>query len=427
MKKYVLFGNIVGIGGWQIYLDAKVSYLKENGWEVHVFCPKRTWASEEVKLNGLKEYKNNMLLELCYWPYHLTMLQQDHVVKLMTNSILSETVTDTIIIESTSIFDSLWGEILAEKLNAKHFVYLLHSHFYEISAPYVDYYSFKYNRGELAGMSIETLQSLFKGYRVIDDDKSYFFSAAGKNPISNESEYDLMVNDVLNKTKGCNYIIGAFGNLDKPHTISIYEEVLSFVEQHPKIKIAYIVIGSSFRREIELKMIEKSNGRSNFKLILVEEMYPVPEKLFKLMDVCIGSWGSARVSAIAGAKTIRLTNDTDVIPQGLIGYTLTEEPYSQYGRNGRTLYEMLDDVLIHEKYSAYEYVSPQPYPDYHEEHKKMIDFLLKSNKPKEFYNINLINPPNTKQYVKKCLISIFGIDKVNWFLNLLRKRGSFGS
>ncbi len=422
MKKYILFGNIVGIGGWQIYIDGKVSYLKENGWEVYVFCPKRTLNHELIKLNGLKEYEKNMMSELCYSPYHLTSLQQKYVIDTMI-SIISpqESSNDKVIVESTSMNDSLWGELLSKRLGAKHVVYLLHSHFNKLSPSYISYFNFKYERKELAGMAEKTLLSLFRGYRKIDSNSNYYFKAAGKNPISNSCELDVSTRNIISEAKKCDYLIGAFGTLNKPHSLDIFEEVKNFAYKHIDKKIAYIVIGSSLLGTVEENMLQSAKKCTNLTLLMVKEMYPVPEQFFKAMDVCIGSWGSARVAAIAGAKTIRLSSDIDIIPQGVIGYTLTEEPYSQYDSYGGTLLEILEDVLLSEKYNNMQYIPPLSYPDYHEENDKFMHFIKNSSPIIEYYSISKIKPLDIKQYFKKYLIAMLGFKIANKLFNFFRK------
>lgn len=423
MKKYVIFGSIIGIGGWQIYIEAKVAYLKENGWEVYVFCPKRTWIKEVIKLIGLVEYEKNMMPELLREPYHLLPIKQKHVINSMLE-IINPNSNDEVIIESTSMSSSLWGEILAKKLNAKHFVYLLHSHFENVPASFLEFYNFKYERKELAGMCEQTIPILFHGYRNIDDNERYDLIAAGKNPLCNSPESDAYANKTLYKLKDCDYIIGGFGTLDKPHTLDILIEVKKFAYKHPDKKVAYIIIGSSIAGTVETKIIEMSKDCNSLKVFFIEEIHPVPEKLFKEMHVCIGSWGSAKVAALAGAKTILLSSDIDTKPQGIIGYTLTEEPYLQNICFEGSLLDTLEDVLICDKYSNYEYIQPSPYPDYYIEHKKHMDFVENSCQIKEYYNMKKIKPYNMskKQHVKKYITMLLSVGRIDYYSNLYRSK-----
>jgi hypothetical protein len=422
LKKYILFGHILGIGGWQLYIDGKAAYLKENGWEVYVLSSKSVSGNQSIKFDGLKCFENNMMKELIYWPYHFTSRQQNIVLREMVNNVGERSSeNDTIIIESTSMYYSFWGEILAKELNAKHFVYLLHSHFEVIPNSWLDYFSFKYDRRELAGMVDETIPALFSGYRHIDKNEKYGLCAAGRNPLCNDAESDAIAESIICKIRDYDYIIGAFGTLNKPHAPQVFEEVKKFVFRHQDKNIVYLVIGSSGTGEVEATILEESIECENLHPILAGEMYPVPEKLFKEMDVCIGSWGSANAAAIAGAKTIRLASDIDVIPQGLIGYTLTKKPYSQYKGIGE-LNEVLEDVLVNEKYSDMEYIPPSEYPDYQQEHRKHMEFIEQSCEIKEYYNINTIKPPSFKQYLKKYIFMVLGFKKADYCFDLFRKK-----
>lgn len=420
MKRYIIFGNIVGIGGWQIYVDAKVAFLKELGWEVHVFSPKRTWMRELIKLEGLKPYEKNSMFELCYSPYNLSISQQEDVIDKIIDTFSSVPSNDDyILIESTSIPSSFWGEILAQKLKSKHFVYLLHSYFNPMPNSYIEYFNFKHKRKELAGMAEDTLPNLFNGYKKISENDNYFFTAAGKNPITSSTEYDSFISRISSKIRDCDYIIGAFGTLNKPHALKIFGEIINFSERYSDKKLAYIVIGSSINGIIEDTMKKIAKNKKNLQLILVEEMYPVPDKLFKLMDVCIGSWGSAMVSAIAGAKTIRLNSDTGIIPQELVGYQTFNNPNETTSKC--SLYQLIEEVLTTNKYNDLIYTEQSPYPDFREEHMKCINFALSGSTEREYYNIALIKSPNKKQTIKRNIIKLLGVNRADKLFNILRR------
>lgn len=421
-KKYIILGNIAGIGGWQLYMDAKVAYLKENDWDVYVLSPKGLNKNGLVKLQDLLEYEDGMMHELRFFLHDLSYKQQEIALNKMVQLIIDETIEyDQIIIESTSILTSFWGEVLAQKLYGKHFVYILNSHIGSLPNSYVEFLNFKHERQELAGMSKVTIPSIFKGYKTVDKNDNYYFKAAGKNPLWKGKNSEVAACKVLQEIDNCDYIVGAFGTLNKPHALDIYNEVIKFARKFPDKKIAYLVVGSSFQGAVESKMIEMTRSISHMQLILAGEMYPVPNKLFEVMNVCIGSWGSSKVAAIAGVKTIRLSSDTDVKPQGVIGYTLTKEPYSDYTSYSGTLSEVLEELLIQKKYDNMEYVPPSSYPEYQIEHRKIAEFVEESCQKKEYYNCNQMKPPTIKHLILKIMVMVLGVKKGDNLLRAIRK------
>jgi hypothetical protein len=77
---------------------------------------------------------------------------------------------DEVFIESTDMWLSMWGELLAKEMSAINFSYLLHSHIENISSSVQKYFDFKYRQQLLAGMSELTLPELFNGYVKIPND-----------------------------------------------------------------------------------------------------------------------------------------------------------------------------------------------------------------------------------------------------------------
>jgi hypothetical protein len=407
MKKYIIIGGISGIGGWQLYIDAKAKYMKETGWEVVVFGGDRT---KKVKITGLKEYIPYIMPEISQNIVCFTTRQKNNIVERMIRMI-GAINNDEIIIESTSIRTAFWGELLARELNAKHFVYLLHSHIPKINKTALDYFSYKYNRHELAGMTEQTIPMLFKAYRNIDESKTYGLRAMSENPIIKDDEHDHLAKQYLEIVKDCDYLIGSFGTLHKPHTLKILEDVIAFTRNHQEKQFAYIVIGSSSGGLVEEKIKKRLKFVNNIKLLLVEEMFPVPELLFDSLDVCIASWGCATVAGRTKTKTVRLLNDIDTTAIGVVGYTLTKEPFYKFPYEECSLVEMLEDILINRKYERYPFIPPSPHPSYRVEFIKHMDFLHNMTNQQQYYNINRLKYFNYTDFIRKMMFVCLGIEK----------------
>lgn len=412
MKLYIIFGSIVGIGGWQIYIDGKAQYLKSKGWDVVVFSDKRSWLCDAVELSGLKEFDKYRLIELFYTPLHMTKKQQYKLIDKMISSIEDIENYEEIWIESTSIYNALWAEVLAKRLQARHISYLLHSYFNDISVDYVNFFAFKHSRNELAGMDKMTLPNLFSGYKIIQDYENYYFEAAGNKPCI-EEEYHLSTQmlENLNRSK---YVIGSFGTLEKPHIIDIFQNVLNFVEQYPNEVFSYIVIGKSTDGRIERQMKLMVGDKKNIRLILVGAIYPVPKKIFEYMDVCIASWGSAIVAAESGCTTIKMLNDYSVDVESIVGY----EKYL----NSNKLVETLRGILIYEELKGQVKKPVGQYPDSNITNKDFLEFFERIKFDRDYYDVSKMNILHKKQKIKRILIIVLGIEVADKLFNIFRNK-----
>jgi hypothetical protein len=423
MKKYIIIGGISGIGGWQLYIDAKAEYMKEMGWKVIVFGGDN---SKKVKIAGLKEYTPYIIPELSQNIVCFTTRQKNSIIKQMTR-IIGTTTDKEVIIESTSIRHAFWGELLASELTAKHFVYLLHSYIPKINKAALDYFDYKYNRHELAGMTDQTIPMLFRGYRNIEEGKTYGLRATGKNPMKKDDEYDQLAKQYLEIVNDCDYLIGSFGTLNKPHTLKILDDVITFARNHQDNRFAYIVIGSSSKGLVEEKIRKRLEYVQNIKILIVEEMFPVPELLFDSLDVCIASWGCATVAGRTKAKTIRLLNDIDTTAIGVAGYTLTKEPYNEFPSEECALVEMLEDILINKKYDEYPFVPPSPYLSYQVEFIKHMEFLRSVAGEQVYYNMNKLKYDNYTDFIRKIMFVCLGIKNTLKIIEFIKmRRNSLG-
>ena len=67
-KQYIFFTTgIKDLGGVELYLLNKCSWLIENKWDVHIFSA--TYTKEKYKLESLEKYRNEVIPIMEYTPY----------------------------------------------------------------------------------------------------------------------------------------------------------------------------------------------------------------------------------------------------------------------------------------------------------------------------------------------------------------------
>lgn len=406
-KKYLIFGGIQGIGGFQLYTAARFQHVKHLGFEVFVFSS--DGQSDNVKLKELKSDHCFSLSELCIPPYCCRANQRNHLSEKV-KKMVSYKEDDEIFIEACSLPYALWGEIISKSMKGVCFAYLLSSHTENTPRDIQKYCSFKYDKKLIAGQTNITLPDLFKGFRDIANDKRGL-PASWSSPICDSREDCLSYLSSIKeyKTKGYK-IVGYFGTLNKPHFIKVCQQIEEYSRSHSENKLLFISVGSSQSGKIEKRQLQVNKNSPNCEVLNIPELYPVPIAIFSLMDVCLASWGSAGTASYGCERVIRLMDDVDVVPQGIIGVTLREKPYYKQPIGNESLFEILDNVLFGDNYSGIIKI-PSVYVDKSEERHNQIDAFLKpftyNMKEFEYYDINLIKISSfSKRIISFCCHTI---------------------
>lgn len=407
-KKYILFGPAYGIGGWQLYINARCRHLLENNIEFYLIFPPETGGGK-IKLEFINKSKRFPLEQVePYWYSHRYV---NKVIKEIMNFI-SYQVQDEVFIESTNMIYSFWGEILAESTKGQNFCYLLHSHTKGFPLAWQKFFSFKYDQGLIAGQTEITIPELLEGLRDISEQDSRPIYAQWDGPICEArddcNEYIQNLKDY--KDRGYK-LIGYFGVLRKPHFLLLCEFMIKYSNKHLDDNFLFIAIGSSGEIRPEKKLYEIPDHVSNCKVYNIPEVYPIPRAIFELLDVCLASWGSSLHAATVCKRTIRLYDDVNLIPQGIIGINL-QEPYHLHAPVTETMDELFDEVLFGSNYKDVPYIEPQNIITSSGGHKK-IDMEMKPfvhrKEEGEYYNIFSIPFNGGISKLRYVFFHVFGV------------------
>lgn len=412
--KYVIMGQLAGIGGWQLYIDARATYLSDRGYEVYLISISD---EKDIKLSSFRNSMHLCIPEVHMPPASYTKKQQECIVKRIYEFLNSDNNED-MTIESTDMNLSMWGEIIAEHYQARNFSYLLHSHFPQQNRYVQDFFLFKYKRDELAGMSEFTLPELFNNHPNADLIEPRNFPATPKDPITDDNIIEDFTQKIENyKQKDHFFVVGYFGNLDKPHFSQLCEFIAGYARSNKGQNFLFVTIGSSGNgtAEKKQKLIEKR--ACNCKIINIPSMYPVPKQIFQKMDVCLASWGSAVNSARAGALTIRLLDDVTIIPHGIMGITITD--YKSPGCS-ETLTELFEKIRSGEYRAEDAHTDYKPY-DYSMAHKQMDQSIFNITHENAYYDISKIKKVSRRSNIEKDLNTILGIRTTKCIMTAAKK------
>lgn len=411
MKKYILIGEATGIGGWQLYIDARCAYIKRCGIGVFLIYPKHS-DKDVIKLQNITEANKLELYEINYPPYCYTKSQYNRIIKHILAAV-EYASGDDVFIESTSMGYSLWGEMIAKETRGQNFSYLLHSHTKGVPYEMQKFFSFKYDQGLLGGQSAITIPELFEGFRSISSDDTRTINASWGSPLCEFREDCKKHIDYIikNKEEG-RKIIAYFGTLNKPNFIQVCDEIRAFTKIHQSISILFISIGSSYNGEAEKYFFGIDRNLDNLELYNIPEIFPIPKVIFEKMDLCIASWGSATAAARACTRTIRLVDDLKAVPQGVIGITLTKRPYHEQPACSDSLQDLMNRILAGDNYSGKVYVNPPDVLDENIGHQKIDSQMrpfMKRTLGYIYYDVLGMNVNNRFEKRVTIMHHIFGI------------------
>lgn len=378
MRKYVIItADIHPIGGMQLYTAGKASYLLHNEWEVFVLYSGSN--SKDCAIDSLNRYTNGAWELLNIRPYNLPGFYVKKTLEHIVCLIKPES-TDMVYIESQADVQALWGELLAEKLNAKHICFNCNEQFRGIYKYYednIDFFWFKYQRQELLGLHEDTIKKIFEGYYEVPCGKELLFDAAEPEPIQD------IYSEIVEKLACLDYNIAYLGRIMKGYVPNIVIGVAQFSKLHADKQIQFIIIGDADARK---PFIEETLGKlDNVKITYMGDMVPIPRSIYKKMDVMIAGAVCAEVSAREKVPTI-VADCENYLANGILGYTVNNSMYFDTVYGQYQFVELLEDVLVTKDYLNFPYSFPEPTPvnTIYEGHMK---FFEKASKDKKYYNV----------------------------------------
>ena len=316
MKTYILLPmGITGMGGGQMYVRNRMMYLKRKGCNVYIY----SGLEGSIILPELEEFKSKILLELSCSPFVYTSKFVKTIINRIRDDIEKDCIVDDVIIESYTAHMAYWGEIIAEYFNGRNLVYLLDERNDKlVPKEYLDYFSFKFARHELAGINKLSLKQLFRESEISPKYDDYSLPALCQNVTSDEKN-DLVI-------EHADLTIGRIGRLDKPYVDYMLNSVIDYCSLKQDKMYNLVLIGGAESSEREKQIIAKFSKVHNINLYITGFLFPIPLDLINSIDIFISSAGSAGVSYRAQKTTISL-DAKDGMPIGVLGYTTMNSLY----------------------------------------------------------------------------------------------------
>lgn len=403
MKKYIIFSyNITGMGGGQQYIYNKSKYLESINYEVYIYSAIRG----KVFVEGLKKHRKFIIDALKYPPNAFNKRNISRILKRIIQEIGD--YNSEIYVESDGGYETLWAELLAQKLRCKHLclnVAEQQNKFY--SSGFLEYMFFKYKRKELYGITKDSLRIMFDGVYDIEDSEKYTFSAHCTNVVDEHNiEYHISI-------PSADYNICGIWRTNKEGFIETIKNMVPFFDKYYNYKFNVVIIGSG-SSENERVAKELLRNCYNVTIIFLGYIYPIPLSLLRRMDVFVSTAGSARIPVYYDIPSIAVTTGINqdgnlkFYPLGILNYTTTNTVVPV--ETEKKLSDFLDLVLF-QKYCdnnpklGFQNISNVKIE---KEFKRQLD-LFNTNIDKKYYDVLSIHPESVLEKVYTIIGSLFGV------------------
>lgn len=333
MKKYIfLVKGIEDLTGAPRYVNNKCRWLKEQGWQVDVFW---SYNVSHAQLEHLIPFdkKEYVIHELLFYPCWFTKHQQNRVINKIIHQVGQ---AEQIVIESNQLQLGAWGELLAQKLKAKHINFVTTEKIKIHNKATFDFCYAKLKRNEFFTINISAVQYLFSDFLKLENPEEYYWSASPGVEVKKYAFTD------FDELPPADFTITSFGRT-KAYFPYMLEELNIFISQHPGAKFNVFFLGDLSN----IKEIRNRLQLENVHLVIhPEAVEVVPLQIFTKSDVVIATAGCAAIAERYGGKVLSMDVNRNM-PLGLLKYTtLDRNTYSGKYDNRLSLSEWLKTLLI---------------------------------------------------------------------------------
>lgn len=408
-KKYyiILQPSIRAMGGEEMYTRNIIVSAHQQGYEPIVFHS--GIGGDRVYIEDLKTFTQNVFHEFRYEPCVISKRKKNQLINRI-KTIINDYDEDSII-ESHEILVAEWGEWIASQLRIRHFAYMLLEHNTLSYKPVYDFFKFKYDRRELAGIAKATIPDMFAKYD--NNIEGYFLPAFCSNV------YENILCPKEFKVGDADYTIGSIGRTNKQYVQPMIDAIIRFVTKYNDKSFNILYIGGSMDKASEEKVFTRLSSLPNAVLLFTGMLFPISIEMIRQMDVCVASSGSCLTSYNCGIPTISVdANDSKAI--GVFNETTSNFLFRNSNEPPLEIENLLEEILIKKKYQRVN-------------RKKSIDvdfsshweFVSNMSSKKEYFNIEKIVFPFKRRIIARFLGFYYGLKPTGYLYRFLSKMVNF--
>ena len=399
--------TIYGISGVPKYLDNKVRFLFQNGFDVFIFSALKLKNSKLIMHFNASSHISPALM------YHPSYFKISEINEVLTHmlSVIGCDKEDTIYIESTSIASAEWGELLAKEINGKHVLFNLQEK-HEYSEEERKFLRFKFNRKELCGIVKTSVQDMLKDKSIQFEDWMKI-SAYCNNVVADcEDKFSSLL------LQDANLSFGSIGRLEKSCVLPLLRGIIDYCSLHEG-KYNLVMIGGGTRNSVK-KIRNLLEPHSNINLIITDYIYPIPRSLLRNIDVFISTAGASGASFYERRPTIRV-HPIFGYSVGIMGYTF-KATNSMYDPPTISLPETIEQIINEKDKIIYGDNTTDSYEEkMRTEFERQVSFFSNCGSACEYYDTSNLAPiKSLKSLIFSIMGKILGSRKMQLILNTFR-------
>lgn len=395
---YVIIADIAGyISGAPIYYRNKATFLESLGWNVLILATN----GGRVYIEGLERFAAGTFAFLKEDPTTFPRgILDRHIEELVAP--FRQGCGGPAIVETGTEWTAYWGEILAQRIQARHMVLFLDEDNRRIGDR-IGFFNFKRLRGEMACITEQTMNNLFADVAGYDGSAAVGFQACCTNSVQDIST------DFSNKLTLHGFNIGSIGRLDKPFVPGLIDEIRRFAEKHPDLDIQVVFFGGA-SPAVESRVRHAFDSCGNVCATISGFMWPFPKSSICAMDVFASAAGSKNISSELGIPTVAM----DVTGSGAIGFVggadVARNPLYRDEENSSTPEASFyfEQVYRGEVSKTESRLSLRvQWKEFCQEYHKQLDLALNCSSPLSYYDVQAF-PISPKKRIKKVAYRLLG-------------------
>lgn len=405
-KNYIFFvSNISNIGGSQLYLKAKIDFLEKNGWNVIVFH----YLKGNILIKEFNNINSTYLQKLGLPSYYFMSFVRNNTI----NKIIKK-IPDCAnnYVESHSLSLSTWAEMVAKRLNGKHFIYNIDENVI-CRQNLFEFYKFKYYRKEFASILETSLPYFFKNFEIQLIHGNCRLKAHGASECILDYDFPLIY-ELKNF-----FTIGIVGRLEKKYVKDSVEQIINYLNKNSDKKYNIIYVGGEQEgNSIQNYITEKFYPVKNINLFFTGFLYPIPLKLIEKFDICIAGAGTAISISSCGIPTI-IFDPRDTLPFGILNITTNNTVFKSENDTTIPLYKFIDDIVNRDDIYRKKILVNKSEIEF----KDHLNFIEESNNVNEYYTeYNSIFSLNNT--IKKIVLLFFDYNIISKIHHYIKNKKS---
>ena len=367
-RNYIFVAEtIYGIGGSQRYICDKSRWLAEQGWDVHFVYS--SLGDEILDFSGVSTYHFPPLM--CR-PAYVPKGAVDRLIGRLETSLAKG---DRIVVESSSYDYAFWGELIAERIGAKHLIFDLDEVPPKLSEDEVGFFRFKLERGELACITTSCLGRVFPD--MTEEELRHYVLVAYMGDAVDDVPFE------TGTLPEADFRVGLVSRLDKGFVPDAFGEAARFCRENPRLQVNLVVVGDTDNEALRRILLSTLDGIDNLAVTWLGFMAPIPRGLVESFDVAVAKSGCAWACARVGVPTAVYSMDTDEA-MGILGVDFDHSPSAADGAPV-PLSEIIRSVLINGRCEGIDIASSLP--PRRIDYDRHFEFLGKSSASFKYWDV----------------------------------------